>query len=144
VTELGTVSPGAFFADRRVRYLLVGGVAAVVFYGVFSGGWLLLHRHAPYLAMVLAANLVTAVSTYPLYRRHVFASTEPWLRGFLRFYVVCFGSLVFNLVGLPLLVEAARVPVLVAQAIVIVVTPLVNYQVNRCWTFRSRGTTRIG
>jgi putative flippase GtrA len=125
------------FADRRVRYLLVGGVAAAVFYGVFSGGWVLLHGRVPYLVMVLVANLVTAVSTYPLYRRQVFASTGPWLRGFLRFYVVCFGSLVFNLVSLPLLVEVAHLPVLLAQAIVIVVIPLVNYQVNRCWTFRS-------
>ena len=139
MTELlRAIAPGALFADRRVRYLLVGGVAAVVFYGVFSGGWLLLHHRAPYLAMVLVANLVTAVTTYPLYRRHVFGADGPWLRGFLRFYVVCFGSLIFNLVSLPLLVEVAHLPVLLAQAIVIVVTPLVNYQVNRCWTFRTR------
>jgi putative flippase GtrA len=134
VTELRLRAFG-FFADRRIRYLMVGGVAAVVFYGVFSAGWLLLAGRVPYLGMVLVANIVTAVSTYPLYRRKVFAATG-WLRGFLRFYVVCFGSLVFNLVSLPLLVEAAHVPVLLAQAIVIVVTPLVNYQVNRCWTFR--------
>ena len=88
--------------------------------------------------MVLLANIATAVSTYPLYRRHVFGSTGPWLRGFLRFYAVCFGSLVFNLVSLPLLVEVARLPVLPAQAIVIVVTPLVDCPVNRCWTFRDR------
>ena len=139
MTELRTIAIGTILADRRVRYLLVGGVAAAVFYGVFAGGWLLLGHHAPYLAMVLVANLVTAATTYPLYRRHVFASTGPWLRGFLRFYAVCFGSLVFNLVSLPLLVEVAHLPVLPAQAIVIVVTPLVNYQVNRCWTFRHRG-----
>ena len=98
MTELRVLGlrPFALFADRRVRYLMVGGVAAVVFYGVFSGGWLLLAGRVPYLAMVLVANIVTAVSTYPLYRRHVFASTGPWLRGFLRFYAVCFGSLVFT------------------------------------------------
>lgn len=139
MTALTELRVAALFADRRIRYLLVGGVAAAVFYGAFSAGWLLLHGRVPYLAMVLVANVVTAVSTYPLYRRHVFASTGPWLRGFLRFYVVCFGSLVFNLVSLPLLVEVAHLPVLLAQAIVIVVTPLVNYQVNRCWTFRARG-----
>ena len=140
MTELRVLGlrPFALLADRRVRYLMVGGVAAVVFYGVFSGGWLLLAGRVPYLAMVLLANIATAVSTYPLYRRHVFGSTGPWLRGFLRFYAVCFGSLVFNLVSLPLLVEVAHLPVLPAQAIVIVVTPLVNYQVNRCWTFRDR------
>jgi putative flippase GtrA len=125
-------------ADRRVRYLFVGGVAAIVFYGVFSAGWLLWEGRVPYLGMVLIANIATALSTYPLYRRGVFRATGPWWPGFLRFYAVCFWSLVFNLVSLPLLVEVVHLPVLVAQAIVIVVTPLVNYQVNRCWTFRNR------
>jgi putative flippase GtrA len=126
----------ALVADRRVRYLFAGGVAALVFYGVFSAGWLLAHGRVPYLALVLLANLVTAVTTYPLYRRGVFRSAGPWLPGFLRFYAVCFWSLVFNLVSLPLLVEVAHVPVLPAQAIVIVAAPLLNYQVNRFWTFK--------
>jgi putative flippase GtrA len=139
VTRAGAYPVAArLLDDRRVRYLLVGGVAAVVYYGVFSGGWLLWGGRVPYLALVVLANLVTAATTYPLYRRGVFRAGGPWLAGFLRFYLTCFGSLVFNLVGLPLLVELGRLPVLLAQAVLVVASPLINYQVNRRWAFRGR------
>ena len=124
--------------DRRVRYLFAGGVAAVVYYATFAGGWLMSDGRVPYLLMAVVANLVTAVSTYPLYRNVVFGATGPLLPGFVKFYLICFGSLVFNLVGLPFLVEVVRVPVLLAQAVLLVTAPLINYQVNRFWTFRPR------
>jgi putative flippase GtrA len=124
--------------DRRVRYLFVGGVSAVVYYGTFSAGWLLSGRHIPYLAMTLIANFVTAVLTYPLYRRGVFRFDGPWLSGFVRFYMVCLWALVFAFVALPLLIEVAHVPVLIAQAIVIVVGPVINYQIIKYWAFRHR------
>lgn len=122
--------------DRRVRYLFAGGIAAAVFYGSFAGGWLLSGGRVPYLLMAVIANVVTAIVTYPLYRTVVFRAGGPWLAGFARFYVICFGSLVFTLVGLPALVEVGHLPVLLAQALLVVVVPLVNYQVNRYWTFR--------
>jgi putative flippase GtrA len=122
--------------DRRVRYLFAGGIAAAVFYGSFAGGWLLSGGQVPYLLMAVIANVVTAIVTYPLYRTMVFRAGGPWLAGFARFYLICFGSLVFTLVGLPTLVEIGHLPVLLAQAILVVVVPLVNYQVNRYWTFR--------
>lgn len=119
-----------------VRYLFAGGVAAAVFYGCFAAGWLLSGEWVPYLLMAIVANVVTAVVTYPLYRIVVFRAGGPWLTGFARFYVICFGSLVVNLVGLPMLVEVGGVPVLLAQAVLIVVVPLVNFQLNKYWTFR--------
>jgi putative flippase GtrA len=114
------------------RYILTGGLASAVYYAVFSAGWLV---SVPYLLMAVVANLVTAVVTFPLYRRGVFRYSGPRLPSFLRFYAVCLWSLGFNLVGLPLLIEVAGLPVLLAQLVVIVVVPLVNYQVNKHWTF---------
>ena len=123
-------------ADRRFRYLVVGGVSAVVYYGLFSAGWLLSGGRIPYLLVAVLANFLTCVSTYPLYRRRVFASTGPWLPGLLRFYLVCLWALAFSLVGLPLLIEVAHVPVLLAQAIIILLSPVINYQFSRYWAFR--------
>lgn len=122
--------------DRRVRYVLSGGVAAVVYYGVFSGGWLLSHGRLPYLLMAVIANLATAVSTYPLYRLLVFRTGGPWVAGFLKFYAICAWSLAFTLVGLWLLVSVVGMWVLVAQALLVVASPLINYQLNRMWAFR--------
>lgn len=128
----------AVLGDRRVRYVLAGGVAAVVYYGVFAGGWLLFGGWIPYLAMTVVANLATAISTYPLYRTVVFRVGGPWVSGFFKFYAVSLWSLFFTLGGMAALVEVVRLPVLVAQAILVVVGPLINYQMNRMWTFRAR------
>jgi putative flippase GtrA len=64
------------------------------------------------------------------------------IAGFLRFYVVCVWAMVFNLGGLWLLVDVVRLHVLIAQAIVIVLGPLMNYQASRLWAFRPRAAAR--
>ena len=127
---------GGLLRDRRVRYVVVGAVASAIYYGVFSAGWLLSSGRIPYLALAVVANFVCAVATYPLYRRRVFHSTGGGLSGFLRFYLICIWALVFALVGLPLLIELGHLPVLLAQAIIIVVSPLINYQMSKYWAFR--------
>ena len=129
---------GRILVDRRVRYLLSGGASAALYYGCFSAGWLLSHGHVPYLLLALVSNVVTALLTYPLYRRTFGPYDGPWLHGFSRFYVICLWSLAFNVGGLPLLIEVFGVPVLLAQFVLIVAGPVVNYQLLRVWAFRSR------
>ena len=124
--------------DRRIRYLVVGGIAAAVFYAIFTAGWLLLSHRIPYLLMVLIANVATAILTYPLYRTGVFQSTGPYLAGFLRFYTICFWNLVLAFIVLPLLVEVFHLHVLVSTAIMLVLVPVLNYQVAKLWAFRHR------
>ncbi|WP_238008304.1 GtrA family protein [Dactylosporangium sp. AC04546] len=128
----------AFANDRRVRYLLVGGVSAVSYYGFYAGLYLLTRDWLHYLVPAFAANLLCAVVTYPLQRRFVFRSRSPLVAGFVKFYVVCLWALGFTLVGLPVLVELAGIPVLVSQAILIVTAPIINYQLTKFWVFRTR------
>jgi putative flippase GtrA len=45
------------------------------------------------------------------------------------------------MVGLPVLIEWVGLPVLLAQAIIILVNPLINYQLSRYWTFRAHRQT---
>lgn len=127
-------------ADRRVRYLLAGGFAAALYYAVFTLAWLGLHGRVPYLVVAVAANLTTALPTYQVYRGLVFRSDGPWWGGFGRFYLLSLGSLLSITVGMPVLVEVAHLPVLLAQALVIVGSPLVNYQLGRRWAFRASTT----
>jgi putative flippase GtrA len=133
--------------DPRVRYVIVGCIAAMIYYAAFSTLWLALRGHltvttgrprpAGYLTAAVIANAVTAVTMFPLYRRHVFRSHGPWLPGLARFYLIGVWSLAWSLVGLPLLVEVGHLPVLLAQAGIVVLIPLVNYPINKYWTFRS-------
>jgi putative flippase GtrA len=125
-------------SDQRIRYLATGGITAAVYYAIFSAGWVLLHGRIPYLVMAVIANMLTAVLTYPIYRVAVFRATGPWLSGFARFYAVFVWGLVFSLGGLPLLVEVVHMNVLVAQAIILVASPLINYQLHKLWAFRHR------
>jgi putative flippase GtrA len=134
----------ALLADRRVRYIAVGCIATAIYYVLFSAGYLLAgHRisaSAGFSADVIAllANLATALLTFPLYRVGVFAGDGPWLQGFLRFYLVAFWSLLWGLVVLPILIEVVGLSALLAQAIIVVIVPLLNYQIHRFWTFRRR------
>jgi putative flippase GtrA len=131
-----TVTLEKVLADRRVRYVAVGGVSSAVYYALFAAIYLTTREHLHYLVVPVLANLGCALVTYPLQRRWVFQSKGPVLRGFLKFYVICLWALVFTYAGLPLLVELAGVPVLAAQAVLIVTAPLINYQLSKFWAFR--------
>jgi hypothetical protein len=105
---------------------------------VFAAGWLAGSGAIPYPLLALIANAVQAGLTYQLYRRGVWQVPGQGFRGFLRFYAGGLWALAFVLFGLPLLVEVVGVPVLLAQAILLVAIPLLNYQLQRFWTFRQR------
>jgi putative flippase GtrA len=126
----------AMLNDRRVRYILAGGVSSVTYYAIFAAGWLLFPQQLSYLIVMIVANLLTATVTYPLYRIGVHQVAGPWLRGFGRFYLTCLWALLFGLLGLPLLVEVAGLPVLLAQVIVIIIWPVLNYQLQKYWVFK--------
>ena len=49
--------------DPRVRYVAAGGVSAVVYYTLFTAGWLLLPHRLPYLGMAVVCSSLTAVLT---------------------------------------------------------------------------------
>jgi putative flippase GtrA len=122
--------------DRRVRYVAVGGVSAVSYYVFFTAIYLLTKDHVHYLVVPVFANLLCAIVTYPLQRKFVFQATGPIVSGFFKYYLVCLWALAFTFVGLPLLVEVFKVPVLIAQAILILTAPLINYQLSKLWAFR--------
>ncbi|MGH3385644.1 MAG: GtrA family protein [Nocardioidaceae bacterium] len=120
--------------DQRVRYLAVGATTSVLYFGTFTAGWTFLP--IPYVVMTALAHLFTALVMYPFYSRFVFRSDVSWLRGFTRFYSVWLGGLAVSVVGMPLLVEYAHVPVVVSQAVTIVAVPVLAYLVHHSWTFR--------
>ncbi|MEV5706118.1 GtrA family protein [Actinoallomurus sp. NPDC052274] len=125
---------------ERVTYLLAGGVTAVVYYAILCVGLLAVRDEVPYLFVVVASHFVTALIVYPMYRLAIFKiSDDDWLPGFMRFYAVGLGFLAASVIGLPILVEFGGVPLLVAQALIILMSPPLSYAINRTWTFRKRG-----
>lgn len=122
--------------DRRLRYLAAGAISSGVYYSLFAIAWLAGQGAIPYLVCAPLAHGATALLTYPLYRRGVWRVPPQGLRGFLRFYAVGLLALAIHLVGLPVLIEWVGLPVLLAQALIVILNPLINYQLLRFWTFR--------
>jgi putative flippase GtrA len=124
---------------ERVTYLLAGGVTAGVYYAILYAGLLAAHD-VPYLLLVVGSHFVTALIVYPMYRLAIFkVADQDWLPGFMRFYAVGIGFLGASVIGLPILVEFGGVPLMAAQALIILMSPPLSYAINRTWTFRKRG-----
>lgn len=136
-TDISVAQLGAkALDDHRVRYLIVGAGTNVLYFGLFWLGWHLFEGTLPYLVVTALANLGTAVVMYPVYRGFVFGSSTGWLRGFAKFYTVYLFGLGCSLIGMPLLIEVLHLPVLLAQALMILLVPVASYLLHRFWTFR--------
>lgn len=129
--------------DRRIRFLLVGGVNTGVGYLLFvavalTAGRVLDDAGLSVVSSVvslLASHLLASVLAFVLYRKLVFRVTGHVVRDFIRFQGVYALSLGVNTVALPVLVELG-VPRLIAQACIVVVTALVSYFGHRSFSFR--------
>ncbi|SEK22349.1 GtrA family protein [Nonomuraea pusilla] len=123
---------------QRITYLAGGAMTVVVYYGLLGLGLLASGGRVPYLLLVVVSHFMTVVTVYPWYRLVVFRVVgQSWVRGCLRFYAIGLVFLGVSLVGLPLLVHFAEMPVMVAQAVIIPFSALASYGINRGWTFRS-------
>jgi putative flippase GtrA len=129
--------------DERTKYLVAGGMTAIVYFGLFSGAWALLRGVIPYPLVALGAQGITVMLVYPLYRIVVFRPVGPWIWGLLRFYIACTSSFVLSIACLVLLAEITGLPVLFAQFISLVVLSVVVYPVQRYWTFRAHLRNRV-
>jgi putative flippase GtrA len=126
--------------DQRIKHLLAGGMTAGVYYILLGLGLLAAKNVVPYLLVVVISHFITSVIVYPVYRLAIFkVASEGWLSGCLRFYAVGLTFLGASVVGLPFLVEFAGIPIMVAQALIILLSPPLSYVIHRTWTFRERG-----
>jgi putative flippase GtrA len=126
--------------DERIRFMLVGGINTVIQFGLFA-----LFDHGDrspvrYLGSVYGSYTIAIVIAFFLHRRFTFRATgagHPIVE-FFRFASVYVVSLAINTAILPLLVEAAHLAPLLAQAIVTVITVLLSYFGHKYFSFRRR------
>ncbi|MFF4774320.1 GtrA family protein [Microtetraspora fusca] len=122
---------------QRITYLLAGAMTAGVYYVLLGLGLLVAKNSVPYLFLVVVSHFVTTMLVYPAYRLVVFkTSGVGWLPGYLRFYAVGLSFLGMSVIGLPILVEFAGIPIMVAQGLIILLSPPLSYAIHRAWTFR--------
>ena len=121
--------------DQRVAFLVVGAVNTVVGFLSFAA-FLLLVGQRRYLAALVCAHVVSVLIAFVLYRFVVFRVRGHVLADLWRFETVYLSALAVNFVLLPVLVEIAHLPVLLAQALIMLVTSLMSWVGHKHYSFR--------
>ncbi|SEM94687.1 GtrA family protein [Cryobacterium sp. TMT1-3] len=130
-----------FLRDQRVRFLAVGATNTAVGYLVFSFFtlWVFADVYLGYLISLALSYVVGITLAFVLYRRFVFVVHGHVLRDFARFVSVYLVAIGINAAALPLLVEIVRVPPLLAQLIILLVTTLLSFFGHKKFSFRRGG-----
>lgn len=115
-----------------VRFGLVGGFNAATYFGGYTAGVL---AGMPYLLSALVAFALSASLGYWLHEHWTFKGGAPTVRGWLRWLAAQGGATGLNLVLLAVLVDGFGVGEILAQAVLLPVTPAVTYVVGRRWVF---------
>lgn len=130
--------------DQRVAFLAVGAVNTVVGYLFFAAFLLavgqLWGQPWSYLAALACAHVVSVLVAFVLYRFVVFRVRGHVLADLWRFETVYLLALAVNFALLPLLVEVANLPVLLAQGLIVFVTAVMSFVGHKHYSFR-RGSS---
>jgi putative flippase GtrA len=121
--------------DQRVAFLAVGATNTVIGYLLFAAILLLLGQRL-YLVALVSAYVISVLIAFVLYRSLVFRVRGHVLRDLWRFVTVYLAAFAVNLVVLPLLVEFAHLRVLVAQALIVLITSLMSWVGHKHYSFR--------
>lgn len=119
---------------QGVRYLFVAGMTALFYLGLVGlGVWLGWY----YIYAILAAQVVTIVCAFPVYRSVVFESQGRIIPEFIRFLSVWLSGLIAGLVITPLLVELLGWQPFIAQVIAVAAVGLGSFAGHRWFSFRT-------
>lgn len=121
--------------DQRIAFLAVGAVnTASGFFWFVLFNWLLGDRFG-YLTALACAHVTSVLCAFWLYRHLVFRVRGHALRDLARFETVYLTALAVNFVALPVLVEIAHLPVLLAQSMIMLVTSLMSWLGHKNFSF---------
>ena len=139
VPDLPVLAPGVLrhtLHRRAVRFVLVGVVNSAFSFGAFAALQVTFGRHMHYLVVLAISHVVGVLEAYVLQRWLVFRVSGHWWRDLAKFWSVYLVALGVNAVALPALVEIFGVPVLPAQAAVMLATAVGTFAIHRVFTFR--------
>ena len=122
--------------DHRFAFLLVGGFNVLQGVGWFALFHALLGDRLAYLYILVLAYLPAIVLGFVLYRTLVFKVEGHLVKDFVRFTLVQVAAFGINVVSLPFFHEVLRIPLLVSQALSVVVIIVFNYLGHLYFSFR--------
>lgn len=132
----------SLFDSRKLRYLFVGGMNAIVGYVLGVGLYVLLSPVLHILLIGLVANVLAISFSFTSQKLLVFRTQGHWLSEYLRSYVI-YGSM--GLIGTVLLwalVDGIHLPIWIAQGVTIGLTVVFSYLGHARFTFRAGVVSR--
>ena len=121
--------------SRKFRYLLVGGMNAIVGYSLGVGLYLLLSPALHILLIGLVANVLSISFSFSTQKLWVFRTQGHWLSEYLRSYLVYGGMGLMGTVLLWALVDGIHLPIWMAQGLAIGLTVVFSYVGHARFTF---------
>ncbi len=121
---------------QLVRFGIVGGIGFAVNLAVYA---LFVHPFGvDYHVAAVVAWLVAVINNFVLNRHWTFDARDGLVHfQAMRFLVVSLCALVVSLLLLTLLVEAAGIPKVAAQALAVAASMPLNFLGNKLWSFRT-------
>ncbi|WP_445149463.1 GtrA family protein [Baekduia sp. Peel2402] len=114
------------------RFGLVGGFNAATYFGGYTA---LVILGVPYLLAALISFLVSASLGYWLHEHWTFKGATPTVRGWMAWLAAQGSATLLNLALLALLVDGFDMNSILAQAVLMPVTPIATYFVGRRFVF---------
>lgn len=132
---IGTAA-AALAGDQRVLFLLAGAFNTAFAFAVFALLEVTVGEATGYLGVLLLAHVLGVLEAFCVYRWAVFKVRGNVWKDLARFESVYLAALAVNAALLPLCVELVRMPVLLAQGAIVVVTSLISFFGHRNFSFR--------
>lgn len=123
-------------SDERVRFVGVGGFNTAFAFVVFAVLQATIGHRVNYMVVLVLAHVIGVLEAFVLYRWTVFQVRGSVLRDLARFESVYLVALAVNAALLPLLVEFGHLPVILAQAVIVVVTSVLSFIGHKNFSFR--------
>jgi putative flippase GtrA len=114
------------------RFGLVGGFNAATYFGVYSAGVVV---GVPYLLSAVVAFLLSASMGYWLHEHWTFKGRQPTVRAWLSWLAAQGVALLLNLALLATAVDGLGANKILAQLVLLPVSPVATYLVGRRWVF---------
>jgi putative flippase GtrA len=128
----------ALLADERIAFVIMGGFNTAFAFAVFASLQITLGDHVHYLIILLITHVLGVLEAFTVYRYRVFKVKGNLLVDLARFESVNLVALAINVAMLPLLVEVAHLPVILAQVVVLCVVTLGTFLAHKHFSFRRR------
>ena len=124
--------------DRRIRFMLVGGINTGFSYVLSCALYYAFYKYIHITIITSFSSLVSILFSFLMYRLFVFKTEGNFIKELLRCYVVYGGMLAVWVCGLWFLVDFVNISFWLAQLLLLAVIAVLSYLGHSRFTFASK------